>query len=170
MDPKMPEMNDTQIDASDVPIVAVTTRQISKFSKTRSGYETAIACFLRLSPALLERAGIDPKLGDKAAAFLSTDKRCNELLPATEKLVQLLRETRHHARHELAGILSEVARQASYRAERDPYGDEIIAALEELLEYQYGPAAKANATKKKTKAAKRADRPAETPREQNGNP
>ncbi|NUQ78710.1 MAG: hypothetical protein HUU21_34715, partial [Polyangiaceae bacterium] len=53
--------------------------------------------------------------------------------------------------------------QARRRAERDPKGEEILAAVEELLNYQYAPAAKAVATKEKAKAMKAPEKPAEQP-------
>jgi hypothetical protein len=163
-DPKYPKVGDQHIDASDIKVVPIYTDEISKLSKTRPGFEVAVECFLRFTPELIERAGINPTVFQKAAELMATNKRCDDVLPAAEKLVEHLRETRLHVRHELAGILTEVGAQARRRAERDPNGAEILAAAEELLDYQYGPAAKAIATKIKAKQNPKApEAPAEHP-------
>ena len=163
MDPKNPKPGDLHIDATDIQTVDLFPEQVSKLSKTRSGFNVAIACLLRLSPELIDRAGINPAVVPKAAALMATNDRCDSMLPAAEKLVELLHETGLHARHELAGLLAEVGAQGRRRAERDPKGEEILAALEELLTYQYGPAAKALATKEKAKGTKVSEKPAELP-------
>jgi hypothetical protein len=163
MDPKYPKPGDLHIDATDIPFKDLFPDQISKLSKTRPGFENAVECFLRLSPELIDRAGINPVVAQKAKELMATTKRCDDVLPAAEKLVELLHETRLHARHELSGILTEVGAQSRRRAERDSNGEEILAALEELLDYQYGPAAKAVATKEKAKEAKAPEKPAEQP-------
>lgn len=142
------------LDISNIKTVDLISDMVSKMSKTRQGFEPAVACFLRLTPDLVERIGINPAVVEKAQEYLDTNNECDEALPAAEKIVELLHETRLHARHELAGIIAEVAAQARRRAERDPKGEEILAALEELLEYHYGPAAKAVATREKAKEPK----------------
>jgi hypothetical protein len=162
-DPKYPKVGDLHIDVTDIKVVPIYTDEVSKLSKTRPGFEVAVECFLRLTPELMDRSGINPVVAQKAAELMATNNRCLEVLPAAEKLVELLRETRLHARHELAGILTEVGAQARRRAERDPNGTEILAALEELLDYQYGPAAKAIATKIKAKKTPKAPEAPEAP-------
>jgi hypothetical protein len=156
MDPTKPEPYDLHLDLSDIKIVNLHPEQVASYSKTRPGYKKAIECLLRLSPELIERVGVNPATLGKAQEFLSTDGRCDEVFPAAEKLVELVHETRLNARHELAGIIGEVAAMARRRSERDPKGAEILAALQELLDYHYGPAAKALATKEKAKAAEKA--------------
>jgi len=148
----IPKPGDPIIDASDIKLVDLAKTKIKNLSKTRAGYESAVASFVLLSSALIERIGMDPALQQKAQELLATDKRCTEVLPASTKLTALIRETRLDARHQIAGLLSEVGAQARRRAERDPKGDEIIAALEVLLEYQSASAKKAVATRGKGKA------------------
>ncbi|HLM73822.1 MAG TPA: hypothetical protein VK459_14050, partial [Polyangiaceae bacterium] len=111
MDPKNAKPCDLHIDATDIKIVDLFPEQVSKLSKTRSGFNVAIACLLRLSPELIDRAGINPAVVPKAAALMATNDRCDSMLPAAEKLVELLHETRLHARHELAGLVAEVGAQ-----------------------------------------------------------
>jgi hypothetical protein len=163
MDPKYPKPGQLHIDATDIKTIDLFPDQVSKLSKTRPGFEVAVECFLRLTPELIERAGINPAVFQKAGDLMATNNRCDDVLPAAEKLVELLYETRLHARHELSGILTEVGAQARRRAERDPHGAEILAALEELLDYQYGPAAKGAATRVKAKEVKAPEKPAEHP-------
>lgn len=163
MDPKYPKPGQLHIDASDIKTIDLFPDQVSKLSKTRPGFEVAVECFLRLTPEMIERAGINPAVLQKASELMATNKRCDDVLPAAEKLVELLYETRLNARHELSGILTEVGAQARRRAERDSKGEEILAAVEELLNYQYAPAAKAVATKEKAKAIKAPEKPAEQP-------
>lgn len=154
MDPKKPTIGQLHIDASDIKVRDLATEQIVTMSKARDGVQVAVACLLRQTPELLERAGISPLLVKQATEYMVTHDRCDEVLPAAKKLVELLHETQIHARHELAGIIAEVAAQARRRADRDPQGEEILALLEELLDYHYGPAAKGMATKEKKKASK----------------
>lgn len=163
MDPKLPKPGELHIDASDIQTVDLTPDDIRTLSKLRPGYEVAIECVLRQSPELLERAGVSAATLQRFSDLAATDKRCKEMLPASEKLTELLYETSLHTRHELAGLISEVAAQARRRAERDPKGSELLAALEEVIDYQCGPAVKAAATREKAKEGKDGDKPGAPP-------
>jgi hypothetical protein len=60
MDPKNPKPGDLHIDATDIKTVDLFPEQVSRLSKTRPGFDIAVACLLRLSPELIDRAGINP--------------------------------------------------------------------------------------------------------------
>jgi hypothetical protein len=151
-DPTNPKPGDLHIDASGLTVVDLTSDQIAKLSKLREGYESALAALTSLSPEAATRAGIHPAEIERAVALAADIKRLDVFSPAADKLAELMRETRYDRCHKLAGILTEAAAQARRRADRDPNGASILAPLEGLLEFQYGPAAKAAITREKAKA------------------
>lgn len=151
-DPKHPKSGDLHIDASDIAVVDLTPEQIRGLSKLRDGYGKALDSLASLSPEAVTKAGIHPEEIARAVTLAGEIARIDEVSPAADKLAELLKETRLDRAHQLAGILTEAAAQARRRADRDPNGAAIIAPLEGLLEFQYGPAAKAVVTKEKAKA------------------
>ena len=151
-DPRHPKAGELHIDASDITIVDLTPDQIPGLSKLRDGYEPALACLAALGAEARARAGILPDEIARAVGFAAESKRVDEVSPAADKLAELLKETRLDRGHQLSGILTEAAAQARRRADRDPNGPAILAPLEALLEFQYGPAAKAVVTKEKARA------------------
>lgn len=150
-DPKKPEPGEMVIDASDVKPTDLTPEQIQAALKLREGVSQAIGCILRLKPEEIERIGFNPKSIQSLAQLKSEYDRAGELRPAAEKLVELLMETQIDRGHKIALLLGEMASQARRRGERDPLGHEILGPLAHLLEYQFGPATRAAATKRKAK-------------------
>jgi hypothetical protein len=151
-DPKSPKPGDLHIDASAVPVIDLLPEQIPKLSKLRDGYDEAVDAIASLTPQAAARAGIHTDEIARAVELAAEIKTLDVFVPAADKLAELMRETRLERGHQLAGILTEAAAQARRRAERDPNGAAILAPLEDLLDFQYGPAAKANVTKEKEKA------------------
>lgn len=149
-DPKHPTPGDLMIDASDVTVVDVTSTKVRRLIKLRAGYAAALGNLAGQPAAMLSRAGVDAGEVSTAVAASGDVARLEQLLPAAEKLVELLRETYLVKRHTVAAVLADAAAQAKRRAKRDPKGDEILAALDEVLVYAGAPSKKANATKIKT--------------------
>jgi hypothetical protein len=151
-DPKNPVPGDLVIDASDVAVVDITPEQIVKLIKLHEGAEKALANIERLKPNEIKRAGLNPAEVDRAITLIAEYRRTEALLPAAEKLVELLTETRFDRGHQISLLLAEIATQARRRGQRDPQGAEILGPFADLFEYQYGPANKAVATREKAKA------------------
>ncbi|MDC3957643.1 hypothetical protein KEG38_27540 [Polyangium jinanense] len=151
-DPKHPKPNDQVIDVSDLALVDITPDHISRLSKLREGYDVAVKTVVTASPVALQRAGIHPGEVAALAANWVDVERIDEVVPAVEKLLELLHETRLMRGHEIAMRLGEMAQQIRRRADRSPDGAEILAPFEDLLAYQSGPALKAVATKEKARA------------------
>jgi hypothetical protein len=166
--PKTPTPGDLVIDASDVHVVDITPEQISKLTKLHAGADKALDNIERLKPAEIQRAGINPEAITRAIAAIADYRRARALLPAVEKLLELLRETQFQRGHDISRLLGEIATQARRRGDRDPHGAEILGPLADLLAYQYGPANKGAATRRKKKA-KPTTQP-QTPADPNANP
>ncbi len=150
-DPKNPIKGDLVIDASDVTAVDLTPEQIRRALKLRDGAPKAIKNILNLTPELIARAGLSPDAVASLGALYQDNRRAAALRGPSEKLAELMYETEIDTGHKISLLLGEMAAQARRRAERDPHGDEILAAIEELLAYQYGPAQKGVQTKKKAR-------------------
>ncbi len=161
-DPKHPVPGDKIIDATDVDLVDITPEQILKFIKVRDGIDKAMANVLRLKPVDIERAGLSPNDMQRAVALIGQFKYLEELLPAAEKLAEMIAETRALRAHELSLLLGEIAAQARRRGERDAKGAEIMGPLADLFDYQFGPARKSAATRAKANAKPTDDAPADT--------
>ncbi|MDI1450689.1 hypothetical protein [Polyangium sp. 6x1] len=158
-DPKHPEPNDQIIDVSDLALVDITPDHINRLSKLREGYDVAVKTVVTASPLALQRAAIHPGEVAALAANWADVQRIDEVVPAVEKLLELLHETRLMRGHEIAMRLGEMAQQIRRRADRSPGGAEILAPFEALLAYQSGPALKAVATKEKARANEEAPSP-----------
>jgi hypothetical protein len=141
------------IDASDIVPVDLTNEQIFRKTKVRAGFGKGVSALTRLSPQQIQAGGISADEVKRALDLKVQYDRCEELLPAAEKLVELLRETRLEHGHQIGIILGEIASQARRRADRDPKAAEILGTLSDLLEYVSAPAIKANKTKAKNDEA-----------------
>lgn len=148
-DPTHPVPGDLKIDASDISVYDLTSEQIARKTKLREGFEPAVECMARLKPEQVKLVGISSDEVNRATLLVAQYKRADEVLPAAEKLVELLRETKIETGHQIGVILGDVAAQARRRAERDAKAAEVLGALEELLTYVSGPAYKAAATRSK---------------------
>jgi len=155
-DPKHPVIGELHVDATDVKVTDITPEQILKLTKVRDGYEEAVEHVLNLKDEDVARAGINPAEITRLGAVFADDARIGELLPASEKLTELLKEARLLRRHDIGTILAEIAAQARRRADRSQAPAEVLGPLDTLMEYQYGPGAKASATKEKAKEAAKA--------------
>jgi hypothetical protein len=151
-DPKNPQPGDLVIDASGLDVVDTTADMVNKLIKVRKGIGKAVANVERLKPEEMRRAGINPLDVDQVRGVFAQYRLAEALLPAVQKLAELVHETKAYRGHEISQILGDIAAQARRRGERDPNGAEILGPLADLFEYQYGPAKKAVATRKKAKA------------------
>jgi hypothetical protein len=148
-DPKKPKPGDLAIDASDAWVVDLQSGSGRRMNKLHEGHEKAVDNLLRLKPAEIERAGLDRKAIERLITLKAEKERVAELLPASEKLTEVLRDTDLQKGHDMAIIIGEQAARARRRAKRAPDRSEILGPLDDLLKYQYGPAAKAVATRAK---------------------
>ncbi len=146
-DPRHPSVGALVIDASQLEVKDLTVEQIKKLTKLREGGLKAVRRLIQLVPQHLEAAGISPNEITRAGKLLGEYEYSDELLPPADKLAELIRETKLDRGHQLANLLTEVAAQVRRRAERGLLDNEVLAALEELLDYQYGPAYKAQLTR-----------------------
>src|SRR5262245_33205523 len=101
----------------------------------------------RLKPEEIERAGLNLQVVQRAIALIAEYRHAGALQPAAEKLAELLYETKMDRGHQISLLIGEITTQARRRGERDPKGAEILGPFADLMEYQYGPANKAAATK-----------------------
>jgi hypothetical protein len=151
-DPKNPVPGDQHIDASELSLVDLTPEAMHRFIKVRDGIDKAVASLKRLDSGQIERAGLNAGDVARAIAIAEQHGKIDAMIPAAEKLAEMLMETRAARGHELATLLGEIASQARRRGERDAKGPEILGPLAELLAYQYGPAQRSAATRAKTSA------------------
>ena len=152
-DPKNPLPGDLHIDASDIAVIDLTPEHLKALTKLHAGHENAVANIARLTPAQLKAAGINPDEAAAIVALAAEHKQIGGLYAAAAKLAELLHETRMNRGHAMATRIAEVAEQARRRADRSLNGAEILGPLADLLDYQFGPAQKAVATRGKAKAA-----------------
>jgi hypothetical protein len=148
-DPKHPVVGDMAIDATDVTPAELTLKQKQQKTKVREGFSLAVAALTRLAPSQIQASGINADEVTRAINLKAQYDRCEELLPAAEKLVERLRETRLEYGHQTGIILSEIATQVRRRAERDPKAADVLGTLEDLLKYISAPALKALKTRAK---------------------
>ena len=146
-DPKHPKVGDVSIDASGIVLVDITPDRVRQLTKVRDGYENAVNNVLQLKPTDVERAGLNPAEIQRLQTLALQDAHLGELHAAAAKLTELLYETRLERRHEIGTLLGEFGSQARRRADRVANGHEVLGPLSALLEYQYGPAQQAVATK-----------------------
>jgi len=151
-DPKHPKPTDKHIDVRDLELVDIPPDHVARLSKLRAGHAEAVEGVLRLPAATLKRAGVHAEEVQDLAAHWATIQRIDEVMPAVEKLLELLKETRLVHGHEVALKLGEMASQVRRRADHAHNAGEIAGPFEPLLAYQSGPALRAAATK--AKAAK----------------
>jgi hypothetical protein len=152
-DPTNPVPGDLSIDATELNAVDITPDEILRLLKFRDGVAKALANIERLKPEEMARAGINEKEVARARGLIAEYRRCETFHPAAEKLVELVHETKLDRAHQLCMIMGEIGHQARRRAAKDPKGAEILGPLADLLEYQYGPANRAAATRAKAAMA-----------------
>lgn len=146
-DPKHPKIGDLIIDATSIPLVDITPERVRQLTKVRDGYEAVLTHVVQLAAADVERAGLNPAEIQRLQTLSAEDAHLGELHAASQKMTELLYETRLQRRHEIATLLAEFAAQARRRADRVDNKAEVLGPLATLLEYQYGPAKQAAATK-----------------------
>ncbi len=150
-DPKHPKAGERSIDITDVELVDITPDHIARLSKLRDGHAAGILAVLLADPAVRLRAGLREVEVAELEADWATCKRIEEVLPAVEKLLELLQETRLVRGHSIAFRLGEMAHQVRRRADRSPNGTEVAAPFEPLLDYHFAVGQKAAATREKNK-------------------
>ena len=148
-DPKKPVPGDKIIDASDYELVDITPDQILRLIKFHDGSDKALANCERLKEIERERAGINEKDFQTLLGLIAEYRGISALLPAADKLAELLYETSLERAHRISLAFGEICAQARRRATRDPKGAEILGPLQDLLDYQFGPARAATATRAK---------------------
>jgi len=153
-DPKHPVPGDQSIDITDLKLTDITPDQAQKLTKPHNGIEKAVANVLQSDPEARKRAGVTGDVIDELTSLWATYQRVEEVLPAVEKLAELVKETRQVSGHEIAFRIGEIANQIRRRADRSANAGEVLAPFEALFDYQFGPAIKAAATKEKAKASK----------------
>lgn len=158
-DPKHPHIGDLVIDASDVSPIDLTTEQIRGLTKTREGFHEAVVSLQRLTPAQLEVLGLNPAEINRISTLKGEFDQASELLGPAEKLAELMRETRMYKGHQVGVVLTEMANQVRHRGEKDPEAAKLLGALNDLLNYIYGPAQKGAASRKEKEEAPPADPP-----------
>jgi len=148
-----PEIGDKIIDASPVETTLLTDQQVKEYIKVREGIALAIASVLTLSPEDVEAAGFNEKDIERLKQLEEEYERAGDFIPAAVRLVMLLTHTQIDRGHKISILLGELAQQARRRGRRAPNGERILGVLRDLLDYQYGPAERAAATKLKAKKA-----------------
>lgn len=158
--PKHPKAGDRTMDLSDIEVVDITPDHVAHLSKLRDGHAGAIAALLAANLMARQRAGLNEVEVAELSAIWAAYQRIEEVLPAVEKLLELLHETRLVRGHEIAYRLGEMAHQVRRRADRSANGAEVAAPFEALLEYHFATGQKAAAAREKNK--KEAEGPAST--------
>jgi hypothetical protein len=151
-DPKNPKPNDQVIDISDVVLTDTLNQEAKRLTKVRAGIGKAIAALVQADAAALKRAGVLADQVKEVVDLQASYDRLDAVEPAIERLYQLVKDTKKVRGHELATRIAELASLITRRANRSQNRGEVLGPFEDLLDYQYGPAKKANATKAKTKA------------------
>jgi hypothetical protein len=160
-DPKHPKPNDQVLDLSDIALSDIMPGHVNRLLKLRDGHELAIDNVLSAGPIVIKRAGLHPDEIQAIAEPWAAVQRIDEVVPAVEKLLELLKETRLVHGHTISVRLGELANQIRRRADHAPSDVDVLAPFEPLLSYQSGPAMKAAATKEKARAKETA--PSDTP-------
>jgi hypothetical protein len=150
--PTKPDVGDKHIDASAVKTRDLTPEQVMRKVKLREGYAEAITCLGRLTAEQTSIAGINAAEVQRCVELKAELDHARSFLPAAEKLVSMLRDSKFHCGDQIAMILSETASQVRRRLDRDPRAVEVLGALEDLFDYVSGPAYKAAATRAKLAA------------------
>jgi hypothetical protein len=159
-DATKPKPGDLSIDVTDLVVYDLTAEQISTKTKVRPGFDKAVECLGRLKPEQIKQVGLSADDIERSGALLIQYNRADEVLPAVDKLAELLRETKIETGHQIGIILGDSASHMRRRAERDAKAAEIMGTLADLLNYVSAPANKAVATRNKA-AAEEAPPPAQ---------
>lgn len=152
--PEHPDTGDLLIDARKLRVNQLTTDQKKKLARLRAGALPALQRVLQLTPEQLTAAGISASEVTRAGALVADYAYAEELLGPTNKLAEMVLETKLDRGDQLAYLITELCGQIRRRVERGQLSAEILGAVEELLEYQLAPAHKARLTRtRKVKAS-----------------
>jgi len=163
-DPKNPIPGERAIDVNDLDLIDVTPDHIQKLPKLRDGHAQAVQCVLLADPAIRKQAGLSEVEVEELGQRWAKVQRIQQVLPAARKLVELLEETSYVEGGDIASKLTEMAHQIRRRSARLPAGDAILAAFEDLSEYQFAIAQKSADKRARAKAkATASPAPAATP-------
>lgn len=147
--PEHPVPGDREINVTDLALIDVTSEEVNRFVKFRGGVGLALANIERLKAEEITRAGINEGDYQFLLGLIGEYRRMDEVLPAAAKLAEMLHESKLERAHRISLLFGEICSQARRRAERDPKGGEILGPLQDLLDYQYGPARQGAATRAK---------------------
>ena len=145
--PKKPRPGDLVIDASDITVTDIAPCEIQQLTKLPDSYGRAVASLAALKPEDIERAGLSQKEIQRVLSLQRADDRIGELLPAAERMVQVLNEARLLRRHQIAVLLADLAAQARRGADRRDSAAEAPGPLADLLEYSSGPSSRSQSAK-----------------------
>lgn len=141
------------IDATGVTLRDLKSDEINSYIKLRDGADKAMVCAEGLSPEQIELVGVNEKTIKQLTLKIGEYRKLSKLHPASVKLTELLGESLIATGHEISQLFGEVAAQARRRGERSANSAEVLGPLQDLLDYHYGPAKKAVATRVKAKKA-----------------
>jgi len=150
-DPKHPKVGDRAVDITDVELVDITPDHIPRMTKLREGHPSAITAILGADLVARKRAGLSDSEVSDLDALWAKCQRIDEVLPAVEKLHELLVETRLVHGHEIGIRLGEMAHQVRRRADRSPNKGEVAGPFEALLDYHFATGQMAAAAREKNK-------------------
>ena len=151
-DPMNPQPGDKTIDLKDLALYDITSEEAQRLLKLRDGHPKAIKNVLLADPAVRKQAGLAEDEVTALSDKWTKMQRIEQVLPAVQKLVELLEETRLVEGADIAMRLGEMANQVRRRAGKLPNGDPILAAFEDLLDYQFGLAQQVADRRAKAKA------------------
>ena len=164
-DPKNPEPGERSVDLTDLDLHDITPEEAQRLLKLRDGHPKAVKNVLLAAPEVRKQAGLSEVEVTELTAKWVKVQRIEQVLPAVQKLVELLEETRLVEGADIAMRLGEMANQVRRRAGKLADGDTVLAAFEELLDYQFGLAQQVadRRAKAKVKSDAAAPPPAGTP-------
>jgi hypothetical protein len=151
-DPKNPEPNDQVIDVSDIVMTPYTEEEAEKLTPLHEGIGDAVSSILKATTEQCKRVGITVDEAKELAEAWTLYQRVTKVEPAIEKLSELTKRTKQVRGHDLGVLVASLAAKVRRRAGRGAGPGEAAGPFVDLLDYQYGPAQKAAATKAKAKA------------------
>ncbi len=149
--PQDPQPGDMHIDATSIALRPVVNEDVNRLAKLRDGADKAMENVLLLSPSQIAQAGLNPSDVEHLRSCIADFHNVTKFLEASERMTDKLDQTAQSLGDEIAGLFGEIASQARRRAQRSPDRGAILEALRDLLDYQFGPAKKAVATRERGK-------------------
>jgi len=156
-DPKNPEEGEVHINASDIKnVVDLPNDSLGDLAKVRDGYLAAIGCLAGLDDKLLMSLGLIPDKVKETMELANDREKALKFVGPFLKAAELMKETAADKGDQIAKYLTIAANTARKHGEQSPALRTIMGKLDPLFNYQFGPAAKAQATIAKNKAEEEA--------------